>query len=47
VRPIRIVEHTIRVTAVAGIEPIVYQSHFQSHFTRREPPHISAAPEER
>jgi hypothetical protein len=36
-----IVEHTIQVTAVSNIEPIIYYS----HFTRRELPHISAAPE--
>jgi len=37
---ILIVEHTIQVTAISNIEPIVYQSHFM----RRELPHISAAP---
>ncbi len=39
-RDILIVEHTIQVTALSNIEPIVYQSHFM----RRELPHISAAP---
>jgi hypothetical protein len=35
-----IVEHTIQITAVSNVAPIVYQSHFM----RRELPHISAAP---
>ena len=35
-----IVEHTIQITAISNVEPIVYQSHFM----RRELPHISAAP---
>lgn len=34
------VEHTIHVTAVSNVDPIVYHS----HFVRRELPHISAAP---
>lgn len=36
---ILVVEHTIQVTAISNIEPIIYHS----HFVRREPPHVSAA----
>ena len=35
-----IVEHTIQITAVSNVDPIVYKSHFM----RRELPQVSAAP---